>query len=91
MNRTNITTRELLERRAQGLLVLEARDLNHAIQLISKHPGVRLGPFEIRPAADLTEMIRESGKDARSQGRGRVRNRIQTRNQTYNHEILKHL
>jgi hypothetical protein len=74
-----------------GILVLEARDLNHAIQLISKHPGVRLGPFEIRPAADLTEMIRESGKDARSQGRGRVRNRIQTRNQTYNHEILKHL
>src|SRR5262245_5921938 len=33
-----------------GLLVLEARDLNHAIQLMSKHPGVRLGgPFEIRP------------------------------------------
>jgi len=43
-----------------GILVLEARDLNHAIQLISKHPGVKLGPFEIRPAADLTEMIRES-------------------------------
>lgn len=33
-----------------GLLVLEATDLNHAIQLMSKHPGVRLGgPFEIRP------------------------------------------
>ena len=33
-----------------GLLVLEARDLNHAMQLMSKHPGVRLGgPFEIRP------------------------------------------
>jgi hypothetical protein len=31
-----------------GLLVLEARDLNHAIQLMSKHPGVRMGPFEIR-------------------------------------------
>jgi hypothetical protein len=43
-----------------GILVLEARDLNHAIQLISKHPGVRLGPFEIRPAADLTEMSCES-------------------------------
>jgi len=40
--------------------VLEARDLNHAIQLMSKHPGVQAGPFEIRPAADLTEMIRES-------------------------------
>jgi hypothetical protein len=43
-----------------GILMLEADDLNHAIQLMSKHPGVRGGPFEIRPAADLTEMIRES-------------------------------
>jgi hypothetical protein len=43
-----------------GILVLEAGDLNHAIQLMSKHPGVKAGPFEIRPAADLTEMIRES-------------------------------
>ena len=43
-----------------GILVLEATDLNDAIQLISKHPGVKLGPFEIRPAADLTEVIRES-------------------------------
>ncbi|NJM97143.1 MAG: YciI family protein [Phormidesmis sp. RL_2_1] len=32
-----------------GLLMLEARDLNHAIQLMSLHPGVRNGPFEIRP------------------------------------------
>jgi hypothetical protein len=43
-----------------GILILEARDLNHAIQLMSKHPGVKAGPFEIRPAADLTEMVRES-------------------------------
>ena len=43
-----------------GILILEARDLNHAIQLMSKHPGVKAGPFEIRPAADLTEMIRQS-------------------------------
>lgn len=33
-----------------GLLFLEARDLNHAIALMSKHPGVGFGPFEIRPA-----------------------------------------
>ena len=33
-----------------GILLLEARDLNHAIQLISNHPGVRIGAFEIRPA-----------------------------------------
>ena len=43
-----------------GILILEANDLNHAIQLMSKHPGVRAGPFEIRPAADLTPMIRDS-------------------------------
>ena len=43
-----------------GFGMFEARDLNHAIQLMSKHPGVKAGPFEIRPAEDLTEMIRES-------------------------------
>jgi hypothetical protein len=43
-----------------GILILEARDLNHAIQLMSKHPGVKAGPFEIRPAADLSEMVRAS-------------------------------
>ena len=31
-----------------GIIMLEARDLNHAIQLMSKHPGVKAGPFEIR-------------------------------------------
>ena len=45
-----------------GIQVLEARDLNHAIQLISKNPGVKLkcGTIEIRSAADIKEMIRES-------------------------------
>jgi hypothetical protein len=43
-----------------GILMLEARDLSHAIQLMSKHPGVKMGPFEIRPAEDLSGMIRES-------------------------------
>ena len=43
-----------------GILILEARDLNHAIELMSKHPGVKVGPFEIRAAEDLSEMIRES-------------------------------
>lgn len=40
-----------------GLLVLEARDLNHAIQLMSKHPGVRFGPFEIRGSDDEIQEI----------------------------------
>ena len=43
-----------------GILFLEARDLNEAIQLMSRHPGVRVGPFEIRPVEDLGEMIRAS-------------------------------
>ena len=43
-----------------GILILEARDLNHAIQLMSEHPGVKLGPFEIRPVADLSAMVEES-------------------------------
>jgi hypothetical protein len=49
-------TKELLG----GLLIIEARDLNHATQLISNHPGIRMGPWEIRPAEDLSGMIAES-------------------------------
>ena len=41
-----------------GILFLEARDLNEAIQLMSRHPGVRVGPFEIRPIDDLGEILR---------------------------------
>jgi hypothetical protein len=37
-----------------GLLVLEAKDLNHAIQLISNHPGIKMGPWEIRPVEERT-------------------------------------
>ena len=42
-----------------GFFILEARDLKHAIELMSKHPVVKGGPVEIRPAADKTEMNRE--------------------------------
>jgi len=52
-----------------GFGVFEARDLNHAIQLMSKRPGVKAGPFEIRPVDDLTEMIRESER-RRSRAKG---------------------
>ena len=56
-----------------GILILEAKDLNHAIQLMSKHPGVRAGSFEIRPAEDLTQMIRESSERRRSMSKGELR------------------
>ena len=37
-----------------GVLVLEAKDLNHAIQFISQHPGVRYGvTLEIRPTEEI--------------------------------------
>lgn len=36
-----------------GVLILEAEDLNEAIQLMAKHPGVRLGSFEIRPIVEM--------------------------------------
>src|ERR1044072_7098007 len=42
-----------------GLHILEARDLNHAIQLMSQHPGMKCGLLEIRPVADLSATDRE--------------------------------
>lgn len=44
-----------------GILVLEAQDMNHAVQLMTQHPAVKYGSiFEIRPVADLSEMIKAS-------------------------------
>lgn len=41
-----------------GILLLEARDMAHAVELMSKHPGVKMGPFEIRPAHEaVNELI----------------------------------
>ncbi len=49
-------TKELLG----GLLILEARDLNQAIELMSNHPGMNMGPWEIRPVQDMSQVIWES-------------------------------
>ena len=49
-----VETRETLG----GILLLEARDLNHAIALMSKHPAVRMGNiFEIRPANEAMNRL----------------------------------
>ncbi|HTV59797.1 MAG TPA: YciI family protein [Verrucomicrobiae bacterium] len=41
-----------------GILILEARDMNHAQQLMAQHPALKYGNiFEIRPAADMTETL----------------------------------
>jgi len=54
-----------------GILVLEARDMNHAVQLIAQHPAVRFGnPFEIRPAGDMTEIMKASEQRRRGVSAG---------------------
>src|SRR5882757_5228006 len=43
------------------ILVLEARDMNHAVQLIGQHPAMTYGNiFEIRPAGDMNEIMKAS-------------------------------
>ena len=37
-----------------GFILIEARDLNHAIQIASKIPAIRLGGVEVRPIKELT-------------------------------------
>ncbi len=51
-----------------GILLLEARDLDHAIALMSKHPGVKMGPFEIRPANEAINQLVAERTAAISQG-----------------------
>ena len=51
-----VETKEMLG----GILLLEARDLNHAIALMSKHPAVRVygvTTFEIRPANEAMNRL----------------------------------
>ena len=43
-----------------GILILEAKSMEHAVELMSRHPGVHVGPFEIRPADEqVNAMIAE--------------------------------
>ena len=44
-----------------GILMLEARDMNHAVQLMAQHPAMTYGNiFEIRPAGDMTGITKAS-------------------------------
>jgi hypothetical protein len=48
-----------------GFGVIEARDMEHAVELMSRHPGLQLGPFEIRPIdADVTERVQPKAGDS---------------------------
>jgi hypothetical protein len=33
-----------------GILILEAKDMAEALAIMTRHPAIRIGPFEIRPA-----------------------------------------
>jgi hypothetical protein len=51
-----------------GILMLEARDMNHATALMSQHPSLKYGStFEIWPVFDMSEMIQAS---ERRRGKG---------------------
>ena len=57
-----------------GIGVLEARDMNHAVQLMARHPALAYGTiFEIRPAGDMSEIMKASEerrrKDTSRRGR----------------------
>src|SRR6201987_5506373 len=44
-----------------GIQILEARDMNHAVQLMSQHPALKYGTlWETRPAGDMSEIMKES-------------------------------
>ncbi|OGU29820.1 MAG: dehydrogenase [Ignavibacteria bacterium GWA2_55_11] len=46
-----------------GIMILEARDLNQAIHLMSNHPSTRMGgTWEIRPSDEQINALFEDGK-----------------------------
>lgn len=60
--KVSVTDGPFVETKEQlgGILVLEADGLNRAIRLISKHPGLKIGPFEIRQVEDISAVMAES-------------------------------
>ena len=54
-----------------GILLLEARDLNHAIALMSKHPAMSMKwrtTFEIRPANEAMNRLVSERSSAVAKG-----------------------
>ena len=44
-----------------GIGIIEARDMNHAVQLLAQHPSLEYGNiWEIRPAGDMSEIMKAS-------------------------------
>jgi hypothetical protein len=54
-----------------GIGVLEARDMNHAVQLMAQHPALTFGTiWEIRPAGDMSEIMKASEQRRRQNTAG---------------------
>ncbi|HXT61675.1 MAG TPA: YciI family protein [Pyrinomonadaceae bacterium] len=54
-----------------GILLLEARDMNHAVQLMSQHPSLTYGNiWEIRPVGDISEIVKASEQRRRKDTAG---------------------
>ena len=51
-----------------GFYLLEARDLNEAIQLASKIPPAKVGCVEVRPIRPIRETVRAMEKEGASHG-----------------------
>jgi hypothetical protein len=61
-----------------GLLVLEARDMNHALQLMSQHPALKYGSiFDIRPTGHMSEIMQKSEQRRASSPHAEVRSRAE--------------
>jgi hypothetical protein len=50
-----------------GFYMIEARDLNDAIQVASKIPSARLGSIEVRPVVDFSKEAQEREKQQQHQ------------------------
>jgi len=52
-----------------GFYLVEARDLNEAIQLASKIPPARVGSIEVRPVRPIRDLPRAAGEPLRTSER----------------------
>jgi len=51
-----------------GILILEAKDRNHVIELMSRHPGTRISIFEIRAADEaMNALVEERNRRIKKQ------------------------
>jgi hypothetical protein len=61
--KTSVTDGPFAESKEQlaGFYLIEARDLNDAIQVASRMPPARVGGIEVRPIRPIRERVKEGG------------------------------